>query len=226
MSGHLDHLGVGGAINGDKIYNGAMDNASGCRFDYRSGQALSKQKLKRTVVFRGGDGGRRRIDGLKAFAAHPTVPAADIVANINLDMYLPIIPLKALTVYGMDESDLGQEFCCGGIKFHVDTVRDPEPKRNLFIRSDQYSFVRQGVPALTFKFSAADGTPEAKTLSTWITTRYHAPSDDLQQPVDAEAAVQFNRVITTFITQIAKPGRAAAVEERQFFRRYATPARP
>jgi Zn-dependent M28 family amino/carboxypeptidase len=219
----LDHLGVGAAIDGDRIYNGAMDNASGVASVIEVAKALSKLKLKRTVVFLATTGEEGGLMGSKHFAAHPTLAASDIVSNINLDMYLPIIPLKTLTVFGMDESDLGPEFAAVAAKFDVQTVRDPEPRRNLFIRSDQYSFIRRGVPALTFKFSAGAGTPDAKVLTDWVAKRYHAPSDDLQQPVDAEAAAQFNRVVTAFITQIANRDARPQWKQDSFFRRFATP---
>ena len=226
ISAHLDHLGVGGAIDGDTIYNGAMDNASGVSSVIEVAKALSKQKLKRTVVFLAVTGEEGGLMGSKHFALHPSMPATDIVANINLDMYLPLIPLKTLTVFGMDESDLGSEFAAIAAKHKVETVRDPEPKRNLFIRSDQYSFIRQGVPALTFKFSAAPNTPEGKVLTDWVSKRYHAPSDDLKQPVDTEAAAQFNRVVTEFITQIANRDARPQWKNESFFRRYATSDKP
>jgi Zn-dependent M28 family amino/carboxypeptidase len=220
VSAHLDHLGIGGAIDGDKIYNGAMDNASGIASVIELAKVLAKQKLKRTVVFLAATGEEGGLMGSKHFANHPTVAAADIVADINLDMFLPIVPLKAVTVFGWDESDLGPEFAAIAAKFQVEAQRDPEPKRNLFIRSDQYSFIRRGVPAITFKFFAKPGTPEAKVMADWVAKRYHAPSDDLQQPVDAEAAVQFNRLITAFVTQIANREARPHWNKDSFFRRY------
>lgn len=223
ISAHLDHLGIGGAINGDGIYNGAMDNASGIASVIEVAKALAsqKQKLKRTVIFLANTGEEGGLMGSKHFAAHPTVAGSEIVADINLDMYLPIIPLKAVTVFGMDESDLGTEFASVAAKFNVAAERDPEPQRNLFIRSDQYSFIRRGIPALTFKFHAKPGTPEAKIFGDWLTQRYHAPSDDLQQPVEAESAVQFNRLMTAFITQVANRDARPQWKQESFFRRYA-----
>ena len=221
ISAHLDHLGIGGAINGDSTYNGAMDNASGVASVIEAARVLSKKKLKRTVLFIAATGEEGGLMGSRHFAAYPTIPAPDIVADINLDMFLPIIPLKAITVYGMDESDLGPEFAAVAAKFGVKAERDPQPARNIFIRSDQYSFIRRGIPALTFKFHAQPGSPESKVIADWLQQRYHAPSDDLQQPVDVEGAVQFNRIMTTFIQQIAnRPARPHWTND-SFFRRYA-----
>ena len=220
ISAHLDHLGVGAPIGGDPIYNGAMDNASGVASVIEVARNLSKQKLNRTVVFLAVTGEEGGLMGSRHFAAHPSVPASKIVANVNLDMFLPIIPLKAITVYGMDESDLGQEFAGVASKFQIRAERDPEPARNLFIRSDQYSFIRKGVPALTFKFHPDPNSAEAKVMKEWLRVRYHAPSDDLSQPVNVEGATQFNRVMTAFIQQVAnRPGRPQWKQE-SFFRRY------
>jgi hypothetical protein len=222
LSAHLDHLGIGGAIKGDGVYNGAMDNASGIATLIETAKALSKKKLKRTIVFAAVTGEEGGLMGSKYFAAHPTIPPANMVADVNFDMFLPIIPLKALTVFGMDESDLGREFEETAAKFGVKSERDPEPARNVFIRSDQYSFIRRGIPALTFKFNAPAGSPESEILHNWLRERYHAPSDDLKQPVEVEAAAQFNQIIATFIERIANRPERPQWKPESFFRRYAT----
>jgi Peptidase family M28 len=224
LSAHLDHLGIGGAINGDKIYNGAMDNASGIATLIETARALSAKKLKRTILFAAVTGEEGGLMGSKYFAAHPTVTASSTVADVNLDMYLPIIPLKAITVYGMDESDLGREFAETASRFGVKTERDSEPARNSFIRSDQYSFIRRGIPALTFKFYAPIGSPEYKILSDWRHERYHAPSDDLKQPVEVEAAAEFNQIIAAFVEKVANRTARPEWKPKSFFRRYARAA--
>jgi hypothetical protein len=220
ISAHLDHLGVGGTINGDGIYNGAMDNASGIASLIEIARTLSKRSLERTVAFVAVTGEEGGLMGSKHFAAHPTAPVKDIVADINLDMFLPIIPLKGLTVYGMDESDLGDEFASLAETFGVTANRDPQPARNLFIRSDQYSFVRRGVPSLAFKFHPTPGTSDQKTMAEWIARRYHAPTDDLQQPVELESAARFNQIMSAFIEQTANRTSRPKWKENSFFRRY------
>lgn len=222
ISAHLDHLGIGGPVDGDTIYNGAMDNASGIASVLEIAQALAGKKLKRSVVFLAVTAEEAGLLGSKYFAAHSEGAAKKIVADINLDMYLPIIPLKAITAYGTDESDLGPQFIQVAKKFGIGTARDPEPARNAFIRSDQYSFIRKGIPAMTFKFHAEPGTPEHKVLAEWRSTRYHAPSDDLRQPVVIEDAVKFNQVMAAFIQQVADRPAAPKWNPKSFFRRYAT----
>jgi Zn-dependent M28 family amino/carboxypeptidase len=199
-----------------------MDNASGIASMIEIARALSKKSLDRTVAFVAVTGEEGGLNGSKHFAAHPTVPVKDIVADINLDMFLPIIPLKGLTVYGMDESDLGDEFTRIAQKFGVAAHRDPQPARNLFIRSDQYSFIRRGVPSLAFKFHPTPGTSDAKIMADWLQQRYHAPSDDLEQPVELESAAQFNRLMTAFVEQTANRQARPRWKDTSFFRRFAS----
>jgi len=222
ISAHLDHLGIGGKIDGDSIYNGAMDNASGIASLIEIAKTLSTKKLNRTIAFVAVTGEEGGLMGSKHFAAHPTVGGKDIVADINLDMFLPIVPLKALTVYGLAESDLGADFATIAGKFELAVKRDPEPARNIFIRSDQYSFIRHGIPSLTFKFHAEPGSPDEKIMADWRRQRYHAPSDDLQQPVEMESAAHFNRVIAAFVEHTANRPTRPKWKDTSFFRRYAT----
>jgi len=103
----------------------------------------------------------------------------------------------------------------------VKAMDDPIPERNLFIRSDQYSFVRQGVPALMFGFGAKPGSPEDKKQMEWLRTRYHAPSDDVNQPVDLAAAAKFNEIILQLLTEVADNPVRPEWEKTSFFARFA-----
>ena len=109
ISAHLDHLGVGEPVNGDRIYNGAMDNASGIASMLDIAQQLrdSGVKLKRSLLFVAVTGEEKGLQGSRYFAAHPTVDARSLVADINLDMFLPLYPFRLVTTYGLKESDLG-----------------------------------------------------------------------------------------------------------------------
>ena len=110
VSAHLDHLGVGEPINGDRIYNGAMDNASGVAAILEVAHTLHESGAKpaRSILFVAVTSEENGLLGSRYFAAHPTVPAESIVANVNTDMFLPLFPLKTLMVLGLDESDLGR----------------------------------------------------------------------------------------------------------------------
>jgi Zn-dependent M28 family amino/carboxypeptidase len=103
----------------------------------------------------------------------------------------------------------------------VEAIADQEPARNRFIRSDQYSFIRQGVPALAFKFGFAPGSPEQQTMKDWLRERYHAPSDDLTQPVDKEGAARFNRILVDLLAEIANAPDRPRWKDGSFFKRFA-----
>ena len=223
LSAHLDHLGIGKPINGDSIYNGAMDNGSGSAMllDVAASLKRSHEKLKRSVVFVWVTGEEKGLLGSRYFATHPSVPADKIVADLNTDMFLPIVPLKVLTVYGLSESDLGERATAVATKLGYRVQPDPEPLRNLFIRSDQYSFIKQGIPSLAMKVGFDPGTPEEKVFKDWLTERYHAPSDDARQPVDLAAAAGFEEVMRGLTVQIANDPRRPAWKQDSFFRRFA-----
>jgi Zn-dependent M28 family amino/carboxypeptidase len=220
LTAHLDHLGVGKPINGDGIYNGAMDNASGVASLIEMGKILKDRRLKRSILLIAVTGEEGGLMGSKYFAAHPTVSPRSIVANVNMDMFLPLFPLKTVIAYGMEESTLGPQFSAVARKAAVRVLPDPEPQRRIFIRSDQYSFIRNGVPALAFKFAGEPGSAEERTTKEWLHNRYHAPSDDLKQPVDVEAAAAFTRLLASFAEEVANDPKRLAWNETSFFRRY------
>ncbi len=223
LSAHLDHVGVGQPINGDKIYNGAMDDASGVASLIEIAQFLKgeKAKPKRSVLFVAVTGEEKGLQGSKYFSNYPTVPARSIVADLNMDMYLPLFPLKYLEVQGLDESTLGDKVRDACKKAGVEVQADKEPNRNLFIRSDQYSFIRQGIPALAFKFGYEPGSAQEKIAKTWLKERYHAPSDDLSQPVDKPAAAEFNRILLSLAESVANDAQRPQWKQSSFFKRFA-----
>jgi len=223
MSAHLDHVGVGRPVNGDNIYNGAMDDASGvaslievARLAKESGTAP-----KRSIVFVAVTAEEKGLLGSKYFAAHPTVPSDRIVADINLDMFLPLYPLKVIEVQGLTESSLGDTVRAAAKELGVDVQTDREPEQNRFIRSDQYSFIRSGVPALAFKFGYEFGSPQETIRSTWVRDIYHKPNDDAKQTVDVEAAAKFNRVILNLLQRVANDQTRPSWKADSFFKRFA-----
>jgi len=224
LSAHIDHLGIGEPINGDRIYNGAMDNGSGSALvlDIANSLHRSHASPKRSVLFVWVTAEEKGLLGSKYFATYPTVPRNSIVADVNTDMFLPIFPLKVLTVYGLDESGLGdaarQVAELQGIKVQP----DPEPLRNSFIRSDQYSFIRQGIPAVAMKVGFVPGSPEAVIEKKWLTDRYHAPSDDLDQPVDLAAAGKFEDIVQALTVKVANDPQRPEWKSNSFFRRFST----
>lgn len=224
LTAHLDHVGVGAPINGDAIYNGAMDNASGIATLIEAASAIAAARPKRSVLFVAVTAEEKGLLGSRYFARHPTVPRAGIVANVNMDMFLPLYPLKTLMVLGLDESDLGDDIRAVAADMNLGVMADPQPLRNRFIRSDQYSFIREGVPALAMKVGYAPGSPEAAIDAAWTKERYHAPSDDLQQPIDRGAAVGFTDVIGRLAVRVANRPMRPSWKGESFFKRFAAPA--
>ena len=223
LTAHLDHVGIGAPINGDSIYNGAMDNASGSSvlLDVAASLKKSQEKLRRSVPFVWVTGEEKGLLGSKYFAAHPTVDAKSLVANVNTDMFLPIVPLKILTVYGLAESDLGDRIKEVAGPMGIRVQPDPEPLRNAFIRSDQYNFIHHGIPALAMGVGFDPGSPEQQIFKDWRTNRYHAPSDDLDQPVDLAAAAAYEEVYRALVVAVANGDQRPQWKPDSFFRRYA-----
>ena len=223
LSAHLDHTGVGDPVNGDSIYNGAMDNASGVATLLEVARMLheASERPRRSILFFACTGEEMGLLGSKYFASRPTVPIGDVVANVNLDMFLPIIPLRMVRGYGMGESDLSVHLEAAAKEIGVTVQEDPEPELNIFIRSDQYSFIKQGVPALFLSFGFESGSAESQTVTTWFRERYHSPSDDLNQPVKLDAAARFNQLMRLLTVAIANADQRPRWRDDSFFRTFA-----
>jgi Zn-dependent M28 family amino/carboxypeptidase len=224
LTAHLDHVGVGAPINGDSIYNGAMDNASGIATLIESASVIARAKPKRSVVFVAVTAEEKGLLGSRYFSRNPTVPGDGIVANINMDMFLPLFPLKSVMVLGLDESDLGDDVRAVAEEMMIGVQPDSQPQRNRFIRSDQYNFIRLGVPALALKLGFEPGSPEAKIETDWTRERYHAPSDDLAQPIDRAAAVAFTDLIGRLSLRVANRETRPSWKSDSFFKRFVPPA--
>ena len=132
-----------------------------------------------------------------------------------------MFPLKKLTIYGLDESELGDDAAAVAESLGVSPQADLEPKRNIFIRSDQYSFIRRGIPSLALKVGFDKGSPEEQIAKKWLTERYHAPSDDLAQPVDKQAAGAFDVLVARLLERVANRDERPHWKETSFFKRFA-----
>ena len=222
ISAHTDHLGVGEPINGDAIYNGAMDNASGIAtlLDTAAAAAASGG-YKRSVVFAAVTAEEKGLLGSRFFANRIPMAAGKLVANLNTDMFLPLFPLKSVVVQGLEESDLAADLKRVARPLAIEVLSDPEPERNAFVRSDQYSFIRTGVPALSLKVGFTRDSPEHQMIKRWRTERYHAPSDDLDQPVDRKAAEDFGKVYLALVAEVANRPTRPQWNGDSFFKRFA-----
>jgi len=136
-------------------------------------------------------------------------------------MYLPLFPLKIVRAYGLRESDLHGYVENAASKLEIRVQDDPTPDRNIFIRSDQYSFIKKGIPSLFVSFGYEPGTPEEKIVNAWFEQRYHAPSDDSKQPVDKRAAADFNQLMATVARRLADAPQRPSWNSNSFFKRFA-----
>jgi hypothetical protein len=205
VSAHLDHLGIGAPINGDAIYNGAMDDASGVATVLDIAHRLKQAgNPRRSVLFLIVTAEEKGLLGSHYFARHPTVPRSSLVADFNFDMPLPLWPLTSVFAPGEGESTLGADARAVAAAQGLTMAPDPLPDRNVFIRTDQFSFVRAGIPSLAFKFGFAKDTPEFQIEHEWRATRYHAPSDDIGQPgVMPEEAVKLDAYVAALVLRVA-----------------------
>jgi Zn-dependent M28 family amino/carboxypeptidase len=184
---------------------------------------MKKEKVstKRSILFLAVTGEEKGELGSLYFASHPTVQGK-IVADLNMDMFLPLFPLKWIEVQGLNESTLGDDVRVVAQAAGVQVQADKEPNRNRFIRSDQYSFIKKGVPSLAFKFGYIPGGQEEKMFKDWYTNRYHGVRDDTSQPLDEAAAAQFNDILRKLAIRVADAAEAPHWEPNSFFRRFAT----
>jgi len=208
-SAHLDHLGISTPVAGDSLYNGAHDNASGVASVLEIGKVYSrlKEKPKRSVLLVFVTGEEMGLMGSGYFAKYPTVPKAQIVADVNTDMPTIIAPLLSVVPLGAENSSLQKPVTNAANYLGLSVEADPEPDQNRFIRSDQYSFVAQGIPALHIKYGnkTADGQNNlSQTVQQWRAKYYHKPQDDINGMFDFEAGkkyVQLNFLIGYQVAQ-------------------------
>jgi hypothetical protein len=223
LSAHLDHLGVGAPIAGDSIYNGAMDNASGVATLIELAHALHSlpHPPRRSIVLLAVTGEEKGLLGSRAFAVNPPRAVGRMVADLNLDMFLPIVPLRSVVVFGVDESELGDWFRAIADSSGIKIQPDREPEQTIFVRSDQYNLVRAGVPSIFVTFGETGDSTMDRRFHEWRRDRYHAPSDDLRQPVDLAAALAFNRLLFRVCLDLADRDERPRWKAESFFRRYA-----
>lgn len=195
-SAHLDHLGVSKPIEGDSIYNGAHDNASGVASLLQITKIYSglKAKPKRSILILMVTGEEMGLLGSSYFAIKPTVNINQIVANVNTDMPTIIAPLLSVTALGAEHSTLINPVNEASAYMGLTVEPDPEPKENRFVRSDQYSFIKEGIPALHVKYGnkTADGKNDLDVfVKEWRAKYYHKPQDDINGIFDFDAGKKY-----------------------------------
>ncbi len=193
LSAHLDGYGYGEPVDGDSLYNGALDDAAYVATLIRFAENHRSKPLKRSVLLAAFTGEEKGLLGAYWFTRNPTVPKASLVANINLDQLRPLFPLKLMTVLAIDDTSLGATVRTLAAAQGIRVQADPEPERSLLTRADHYPFLQIGVPATGFIFGYDPGTEAERRYREWYQVRYHRPQDDITQPMDFEAAGTFHR---------------------------------
>jgi hypothetical protein len=196
---HVDHFGIGVEVDGDAIYNGAHDNASGTSIVLEIARAFASlpTKPRRSVLFLIATAEEWGLLGSDYFVENPTVPRSSLVANFSLDMPFLFHPLRDIIPYGAEHSTLSAPVRAAAEHLGLAIGPDPIPEQVLFIRSDHFSFVRRGIPALFIKSGFETGDPNldgGAINSAFRQNLYHTPFDEVGQGFDFEAGAAHARV--------------------------------
>ncbi len=222
VSAHLDGYGFGTAVRGDDLYNGTLDDAAYVALLIQLADDIKAGKLPppgRGILFAAFTGEEKGLLGSHAFVAHPTVPLSQLAADVNLDQLRPLFPLKILTAEALADTTLGETARRVAGELQIQLRPDSEPERHLLYRADQYPFLVEHVPAISFVFGYDPGTESEQRYREWYRVRYHRPQDDLTQPVDFEAARKFNEFFYRLVHAIAvAPARPEILPTSQFAR--------
>lgn len=199
ITAHLDHLGIGPPMNGDTIYNGAVDNASGLSATLEVARAFAAlpKRPPRSILVVGVTGEEKGLQGSEYYSLHPTVPVGSIVANLNFDTVETMFEPFDIVALGSEHSTLEHAVQASLSAMGLKQSPDPEPEQVFFIRSDQYNFVRRGIPAI---FPVAGWQDEHGNIEKrkaygewWTKNRYHQPSDEWDPKANYENMAKSTR---------------------------------
>lgn len=199
MTAHLDHDGPRGRkpdepADADVIFNGAMDNAAGSAVLFEAARVFAGEETapKRSILFLLVTAEEKGLKGSQYFAKNPTVPAESLVGNVNLDMPMLLYPFTDLIVFGADHSTIAPVMAEAVAPMGVKLSPDPMPAETIFVRSDHFRFVEEGVPAVMLETGTANGG--GAILGDFLKTHYHKVSDDLSNPFNWRAGARFAEV--------------------------------
>ena len=208
-SAHWDHLGIGPAIAGDSIYNGALDNASGCAGLLAIATAFKQAPVRprRSVVFLAVTGEEQGLLGSDYYAQHPLFPLRNTVADINMDELLAFGPMRDLTITGYGQSELDDYARLAAREQDRYVIPYQHPETGSFYRSDHFSFAKVGVPALyasgSFESRLHGKAFAEKERKDFEINHYHQPSDQYDPRWDLRGAAQDARLLFRVGQQLA-----------------------
>jgi Zn-dependent M28 family amino/carboxypeptidase len=226
LSAHLDHIGIkdNAKPGEDRINNGALDNASGIAtlLEVARGFKEAKTKPKRSILLVAVTAEEKGLIGSEYFAYNPTVPKANIAADVNLDMPVLLYPFTDVVAFGAERSTVGDAVRRAAGRVGVALSGDPLPEEGLFTRSDHYRFVEQGVPSVFLMTGFQNGGEKA--FKDFLATNYHKPGDDLNKPIDYQAAAKFALVNYEIASELANAPARPVWKKGDFFGAQFAPA--
>lgn len=223
---HLDHIGelhteAYEEGHGDRINNGALDNASGISVMLETARLFAEEEPpRRSVMFVAVTAEEKGLVGSEYFAMNPTVSIQSIVSVVNLDMPLLLYDFADVIAFGAEHSSMGDTVRNAAESYAIELSPDPFPEQNIFVRSDHYRFVQQGVPSvfLVTGMKSVDGSVNTQPIyESFLKEHYHKPTDDLMLPIHYPAAAKFTRINAKIGELIANDPTRPAWHEGDFF---------
>lgn len=232
VTAHYDHVGLCGAIDAqDRICNGALDNALGtaAMMDVARRFSLSATRPKRSILFLAVGAEEKGLLGSDYFVNFPTLGESRIVANINMDGGMPFYEFSDVIAFGAEQSELGEILALAIEPMNLTVTPDPFPELSIFTRSDQYSFVLQGVPSV-FLYHGFNNIEGENVGRAWwdemLATHYHQPPDDLSLPIRYDIAAKYSEVFYRLTAAVSDADEAPKWYEDSFFGQHFAPSRP
>ena len=227
FSAHLDHIGIGAPVEGDgpgqdRIFNGALDNALGVAIMLEAAHQLASgpTRPKRSLLFVAFTAEEKGLLGAEWYVRRPTVPRGSLVANVNMDMPMLLTPSDDVVPVGLGHSSLQPLVQQAARDVGVALSPDPFPEQTIFVRSDQYAFIRAGIPAVYLMAgttAAAFGDDANAAMRDFLRDRYHQPGDDVSQPIQYGDAARLARLNARIGWRIGDAAQRPAWNAGDFF---------
>ena len=219
---HLDHIGIGAEVDGDGVYNGAFDNALGIAVMLQAATELQADATapRRSLLFVAVTAEERGLLGATWFAQNPTVAKDSLVANINMDMPVFLTEVTDVVPIGVEHSSLEADVQAAAEQLGVGLTADPKPEEVVFVRSDQYAFVREGIPAVYLDAGIKARNPDIDALALYedfLTGHYHQPSDETDLSINYDSAAMLSRLNAAIGRRVGDADARPAWKEGDFF---------
>lgn len=219
MTGHLDHLGLATSPDGDRIFNGVLLAVAE--------ELAAGPRLVRPVLFAALTAEERGLLGARYLSVRPSAGVRRYAANVNLDMPILVAPLADVVGFGAEHTTLGAAMHRAAARTGFAVTADWMPDQRVFVRSDQYAFIRQGVPAVMLGTGrkGRDGTDLEEVRQDFLNNRYHKRNDDLAQSIPWDSAGAYALFAAEFVRDVANDPVAPSWLPGDFFgERFAKPA--